>query len=249
MSSPTHASWRLDRPAEGFYSTELPSRPTAAVRTFMPDGYEPRYPYPLLVMFHGRGGNEEQVLRLAPRMSRRNFLSVSMRGPELLGSRTDGRPACGWGEGADEGAIDDYLIDTVEQTRRTYHIHSERVYLVGVCEGAAVAYRAAFALAGKVAGVISLNGAMPKPTPGVPMFRYDAVRGLRVMIGHGIANSVIPYTSAERDRQLLYTAGADVKLNPYPATHKLHSDMLRDVNRWVIGHVNAAYQGELVATR
>lgn len=244
MSSPAQSYWRTDRPAEGFYSTALPAHPTAAVRTFLPEGYEPRYPYPLLVLFHGRGGNEEQVLRLAPKLSRRNFIAVSLRGPEVLGLRPDGSPACGWGDGS--GDVDDYLVEAVEQTRRTYHIHSERVYLVGVNDGAAAAYRAAFALCGRAAGVIALNGALPARTPGRPLFNLDAVRRLRVMIGHGIANSVIPFSSAERDRRLLYTAGADVKLTPYPATHKLHPDMLRDVNRWVIGHVNQAHNAVLV---
>jgi len=27
---------------------------------------------------------------------------------------------------------------------------------------------------------------------------------------------------------------------PYPTTHKLHPNMLRDVNRWIMGNVNAA---------
>ena len=247
MPSPAHSYWRTDRPAEGFYSTALPTDPDRTVRTFLPDGYEPRYPYPLLVLFHGAGGNEEQVLRLAPKMSRRNFVAMSLRGPTVLGTGDDGRPACSW-DSADSD-VDDYLIQAVEQTRRTYHIHSERVYLVGVHEGAAAAYRAAFTLGSRVGGVVALNGAIPRPTPGSPLFRYDAVRKLRVMIGHGIANSVLPYSSAERDHRLLYAAGANVKLTGYPTTHKLHADMLRDVNRWVIGHVNTPSDAMVLETR
>ena len=246
MSLPA-SYWRTDRPAEGFYNTALPAHPAVAVRTFLPEGYEPRYPYPLLVLFHGQGGNEEQVLRLAPRLSRRNFIAVSLRGPERLGTRSDGSPACGWAD--DTGTVDDYLLDAVEQTRRTYHIHSERVYLVGVNDGAEAAYRAAFAMAGRVAGVVSLNGSLPKAAPGRPLFALDTVRRLRVLIGHGIANSVVPFSVAERDRRLLYTAGADVKLTSYPATQKLHPDMLRDVNRWVIGHVNAAHDTMVLQER
>ncbi|MGL6097212.1 MAG: alpha/beta hydrolase [Fimbriiglobus sp.] len=237
MPSPAHSYWRADRPAEGYYATELATDPGRAVRTFLPEGYEPRYPYPLLVLFHGQGSNEEQVLRLAPRISRRNFVAVSLRGPENLGSRSDGKPACGWG--GPDADVDDFVLNAVEQTRRTYHIHSERVYLVGVNEGAAAAYRAAFALGGKVAGVVALNGAIPRPTDGNPVFRLDAVRRMRVFLGHGIANAVTPFSNAERDRRLMYAAGADPTLTAYPTTSKLHADMLRDVNRWVIGHVNA----------
>ena len=61
---------------------------------------------------------------------------------------------------------------------------------------------------------------------------------LRVLIGHGIANAVVPLTLARADYRLLYAAGLDVRMNTYPATHRLHPDMLRDVNRWIIGMCN-----------
>ncbi len=50
-------SWRTFRPAEGFYTSEVEAPRRLPVRTFLPTGYEPKYPYPLLVFFHGQGGN------------------------------------------------------------------------------------------------------------------------------------------------------------------------------------------------
>ncbi len=63
----TDLSWRLFRPAEGFYNSEVATPKRLPVRTFLPTGYEPNYAYPLMVFFHGHNGNEEQILRLAPR--------------------------------------------------------------------------------------------------------------------------------------------------------------------------------------
>jgi phospholipase/carboxylesterase len=237
----TNTYWRTDRPEEGFYTTLLPTHPDRPVRTFLPTDYQSRYPYPLVVLFHGRGGSEEQAARLAPRVSRRNYITISLRGPQDLGPRADGRPAFGWGpdDGTADGLIEDYLLRAVEQTRRTYHVHSERVYLAGVCEGAAVAYRLGLAMPDRVAGIIALNGYMPRPT-GTPLFRFAAVRSLPVLIGHGTDNPVVPYAAAQKDYRLLYAAGADVRMVSYPTTHKLHPNMLRDVNRWIMGNVNAA---------
>jgi phospholipase/carboxylesterase len=121
-------------------------------------------------------------------------------------------------------------------------VHSERIYLAGVNEGCAAAFHAAFGLGDKIAGLIALNGAMPRPAPGQPLFRFDAVRGLRVFLGHGVANVGCPRSAAVRDYRALYAAGADVRYRTYPTGHKLHSDMLRDVNRWIIGNVNAEYE-------
>ena len=55
-----------------------------------------------------------------------------------------------------------------------------------------------------------------------------------------VENPVVPYEAAQKDYRLLYAAGADVRMVPYPTTHKLHPNMLRDVNRWIMGNVNAA---------
>src|SRR5581483_8739946 len=122
-------SWRTLRPAEGFYTSEVQSPRPLPVRTFLPSGYEPRYPYPLLVFFHGQGGNEEQILRLAPRLSRRNYISIGLRGPVSLGTRGDGRPGFSWGDAGWQTFIEDYVFRAVEQTRLNYHVHSERIFL------------------------------------------------------------------------------------------------------------------------
>jgi phospholipase/carboxylesterase len=233
----TDLSWRAFRPAEGFYTSELQSPRPLPVRTFLPTGYEPNYGYPLLVFFHGYSGNEEQILRLAPRLSRRNFICIGLRGPEVVGPRPDGRLGYSWGgDDADDILVEEYVFRAVEQARRSYHIHSERIYLAGFREGATLAYRLGLSFPQKFAGVIALNGAMPRR--GRPLLRLPELRQLRVLIGHGIANAVVPLVLARADHRLLYTAGLDVRLHTYPATHRLHPDMLRDVNRWIIGMCN-----------
>src|SRR5262245_50679472 len=109
-------SWRTRRPAEGFYPSEVQAPHRLPLLTFLPTGYEPNYPYPLLVFFHGHGGSEEQVLQLAPRLSRRNYVAIALRGPDLLGPRPDGRPGYGWGgDGQYDTLIEDYVFRAVEQ--------------------------------------------------------------------------------------------------------------------------------------
>ena len=233
----TDLSWRTLRPPEGFYTSAVQAPDNRPIRTFLPTGYEPNYPYPLLVFFHGRGGDEEQILRLAPRLSRRNYICIGLRGPEGVGPAPDGRPGYDWGRDGDGDAVEEYVLRAVEQTRRSYHVHSERVYLAGFCEGATLAYRLGLSLPERFAGVLALNGSMPQR--GCPLLRWNELRGLRVFIGHGIANALVPLSLARRDHRLLYTAGLPVRLHTYPTTHRIHPDMLRDVNRWIMEHVTA----------
>lgn len=230
--------WRTDHPTEGFYTTQLPSHPQRPIRTFLPNDYQPRYPYPLVVLFHAHGGSEDQVLRLAPKLSRRNYICISLRGPRELGVRPDGRIGFGWDDVDAEWETEEYLMRAVEQTRRTYHVHSERVFLAGVGEGAGVAYRVGFRMADRIAGLIALNGSIPAPS-GRPLFNLRTVRGMRVFMGHGIANPATSFAKARRDHRLLYAAGMDVRLVPYRTTHELHPDMTRDMNQWIMGTINA----------
>lgn len=233
----TDLAWQTLRPEEGFYSSVVEAPETLPVRTFLPTGYEPNYPYPLIVLMHGQGGSEDQILKLAPRLSRRNYISIGLRGPRVVGVKDDGRKCCSWGrDGEFQELIEQYLVRAVEQTRRTYHVHSERIYLAGVSEGSAEAFRIAFSMPERIAGVISFNGDLPR---GGPLFRMPELRGLKVLMCHGIANVSTPLSVAKRNTKLLYTAGMDVTMQTYATTHRMHPDMLRDANRWVMEQINA----------
>lgn len=234
---PTNLFWRTFRPAEGFYTSEVQTPQRLPIRTFLPTGYEPNYAYPLLVFFHAHGGSDEQALRLAPRLSRRNYVCIGLRGPDVLGQRPDGRIGFGWGEpGQHDSLIEDYALNAIEQTRRNYHIHSERIYLAGLSEGASLAYRIGLTLPSRFGGIISLNGSMPRRN--VPRLRLPEVRQLRIFIGHGIANAIIPLAMAREDYRLFYAAGMPVHMTTYPTNNRLHVNMLRDVNRWIIEKVD-----------
>src|ERR1019366_6346163 len=225
-------AWQTFRPEEGFYPSDLPTPRPLPIRTFAPIGYEPRYPYPLIVFLHGHGGNEEQILRLAPRVSRRNYVSIGLRGPVCLGPNRKGALGFSWGDASHLPLVEDYLLEAIQQTRMHYHIHSERICLAGFADGATLAYRMGLMFPDKINGVIALNGHMPREDR--PLLRLPEVRSLKVFIGHGIANSVVPTGMVREDQRLLYAAVLDVERHNYPTNHRLHADMLRDVNRWII---------------
>ena len=225
---------RSNRPSEGYHTALLPDHPDRPVRLFLPSDYQPKYAYPLVVVFHADGGDEDAAARLVPQLSRRNYIAACPRGPVALGCGPTGRPGYAWDEDA---RADEYLLATVAHARREFHVHTERVYLLGIGEGASAAYRLGFAMADVVAGVVVLNGRLPKPA-GRPLFRLKAMRDLRVFIGHGTEDPVVPISAARLATRLLNSAGADVRFQSYPTTHRLHPDMLRDVNRWIMDAVS-----------
>lgn len=209
--------WRMDRPATSLYTSALTDQPSRPIRTYLPQGYVPGYAYPLLVLFPAAGQTTEQALKFAPKISDQNFVMMSVQQPDGTPEATD---------------LTDTVWDAVRQTRRMYHIHSERVYLVGLNEGCAAAYQVAFSLGDKVAGVVALNGQLPEREAGKPLFNWHMLRQQKVLIARTPSN-----TAAVQAARLLDTAGANVSLRLYNTEDPLHPLMLADVNRWVMQHV------------
>jgi phospholipase/carboxylesterase len=200
---------------------------------FLPQAYEPRYPYPLLVFLHGRGADEHQWLNALPDLSRRNYVGLGLRGPRPVHLGPSGQTeSFGWGRHRPGDAeVEDYVLGAIRETMRASHVHSERIYLAGFCEGAAVALQLALTFPDKFAGAIALNGWLPEGP-----FSNDlaAIRRMNFFLGHGLANERVPLRRAKEAADFLYAAGAKVALEPYESGHDLAGDMLRDVNRWLI---------------
>lgn len=65
-----------------------------------------------------------------------------------------------------------------------------------------------------------------------------------MLIAHGTANPVVPLADARRAAARLRDAGATVRLSRYAASHRLHGDMLRDANHWIMTQVIGQKAGE-----
>lgn len=232
---------------------------------FIPQRYEPNYAYPLLVLLHGRGGDEHQMLASMPAMSWRNYVGLSLRGPEALSRR--GEPAgFGWGPGFarpdrlsarfapletpaevvrrvlrgdspdDVDRLEDGVFASIRELRRSLHVHSERIFLVGVGEGAAVAYRLGLTYPERFAGVVAINGWLPGSggCGSAPLRRLKACRDLRALVVHGEWNGRAPIARARRDVSVLRAGGLKVAFQSYPCAHRITGPMLSDVDTWLI---------------
>jgi len=256
------SSDRLNAPP---FDAATKAGPLAEAR-FVPQRYEPNYPYPLLVLLHGRGGDEQQMLRSMPAMSWRNYVGLSLRAPDVVQRR--GRPEgfcwgpdfCRpdrqspraepalpeaeivrrrlWGTADDPiDVLEDGVFAAIRQTRRSLHVHSERIFLVGSGEGAAVAYRLGLSYPERFAGVVAVNGWLPGGFR--PLGRLKACRDLRILVVHGEWNARVPVQAARRDVATLRAGGLQVAFQSYPCAHRTTSPMLSDVDTWLINHCTA----------
>lgn len=217
---------------EGVYHAEVASPARMPISLFLPQSYEVRYAYPLLVFLHGYGETPAQWMDVFPTISRRNHIGLALRGPIVV-RRGEDALGFSWGQSRRcESALEDYVFAAIQQTMRRFHVHSERIFLAGICEGAEVAYHLGLSFPEKFAGVVAINGRLPRsPLPPAPR---DARRRLSVFIGHGQGNRRLGVEHARRAEAVLSSVGLDVDARIYPVGHTLHPMMLRDVDRWVI---------------
>jgi phospholipase/carboxylesterase len=252
----------FDGPHAPLSSTSSPARSLVEAR-FIPRQYEPNYAYPLLVSFHSRGGDEEQLVRAMPALSWRNYVGLALRGPQPVLKR-DRLAGFGWGRefehpvrsgwrrqpaGAEAEVVRRFLFESdpeifdgleeavftaILQTRQLLHVHSERIYLMGCGEGAAVAYWLGLMYPERFAGIVAINGWLPVGLR--PLGRVKACRELPILVVHGAWNTRAPLDEARRDVATLRAGGLRVAFQSYPCSHRLTTPMLADVDTWLIGH-------------
>jgi len=191
----------------------------------------------LLVLHHGRGADELDLLALADVLDPQRALHVvAPRAPlslEGLGGYhwyvvpRVGHPdpetfAAGYGQLA---AFHDELWERTG-------IGPERTVLGGFSMGAAMSY--ALGLGGDrpvPAGILAFSGFIPS----VPGWEPDlaARAGLGVLIAHGRADPVIPVAFAQRARELLTVGGLRVEYHETGGVHEIEARNAEAATEWL----------------
>jgi polyhydroxybutyrate depolymerase len=136
------------------------SRP---VKLYVPSGYDPSVPAPLLILLHGygaNGGEEELYLDLHPTADAKGVLYAHPDGTvddagNQFWNATDG--CCNfYGSTVDDSS---YLAGLVAEIGTRYSVDPKRVFFFGHSNGAFMAYRMACDHADIIAGIGSLAGA------------------------------------------------------------------------------------------
>jgi phospholipase/carboxylesterase len=208
---------------------------------FVPEKYAPGYGYPLIVWLHGAGSDEQQLMRIMPLVSLRNFVAVAPRGL-LLGpdtadaSRPSAAEIYGWSASADHlQQAEQRIFDCMDLATRRLHVHPQRIFLAGFDCGGTMAFQVGLSHPYRFAGIISLGGAFPKGEQGrAPLSRLPEARRLSILLATGRRSPLYGETEICADLRLLHTAGLSTMLRLYPDGHELAPHMLSDVNRWIM---------------
>jgi len=194
---------------------------------------------PGLLVLHGRGADESDLLSLAPALDPR-LVIVAARAPFQLGPGFHwydllaiGRP-----EPESFGRSRELLGRFLGEIVDGYGIDPKRLFLLGFSQGAMMSGSLLLMQPGAIAGAVLLSGYLPLHA-GLTI-DPEAVRGKPVFVRHGTRDVVIPVEFGRESREFLSAAGAALDYGEYPIGHQISEQELRDVAAWITGRLDGA---------
>lgn len=198
---------------------------------------------PLLVLLHGVGSNEDDLMGLAPYLDGR-FLIASLRAPLTLGPGAFGWFAIEWtaaGITYDESDAAKGQA-TAEQAIRelvsAYDVDPERVYLMGFSQGAIMSLGIATSRPEMIAGAVIMSGRL-RPGVEAAAAESDRLAGLPIIVVHGTLDTVLPIESGRKIAAYLRRTPVDLTYREYPMAHTVSQESLSDIAEWLTKHMDS----------
>ncbi|NTU57417.1 MAG: phospholipase [Chlorobiaceae bacterium] len=199
---------------------------------------------PLLVMLHGYGSNEKDLISLAPGLDNR-LRTISVRAPLMMGD-----DMYGWfpieftpyGITVDREAAGralDQLTGFLRNLIARYRPPGGKVFLMGFSQGAVMNYLTAFKAPELLHGVIALSGQLPDTQPEECMMPLG-LENLPFLVVHGLYDDVLPVGKGRSAAQWLKENLSDITYREYPMAHQINDEALDLVAGWLKERIDSA---------
>lgn len=158
----------------------------------LPPGYDPAKPLPVVLSFHGGGGNADTQRRQSHMnevADRQRFIVVYPNGTGGIRGRLltwNADTCCG---SAAKDKVDDvgFVARLLDELPKQYAVDLRRVYATGMSNGAMLCYKLACELSTRITAIAPVSGAMnvagPDPKRPVPLIHF-----------HGTADQNAPFS-------------------------------------------------------
>jgi predicted esterase len=182
-----------------------------------------------LLLLHGTGGNERDLIALGRELDP-NAALLSPRGKVLENGmpRFFRRLAEGVFDLEDLKKRTNELADFVAAAAQHYGFAADKVVAVGYSNGANIAASLLLLRPEILSAAILFRAMVPLVPDKQPKLSF-----VRVWIGAGSYDPIIPTSETKRLAELLRKAGADVTMRHFPAGHELTPDDVEAARDWL----------------
>lgn len=134
----------------------------------------------------------------------------------------------------DEDGIRDSAqeVESLIDKEQNSGIDSTRIILAGFSQGGAIALHLGLRFASRLAGILALSTYLPL-AESLGSEASDAQQQLKIFVGHGIHDPMVPEKLGQRTAQTLSSAGYAVEYKSYPMEHSVCAEEIRDVSQWM----------------
>lgn len=215
----------------------MPARSFSLIHlTRAPTEKQPRLP-PLLLLLHGVGSHEGDLINLAPYLDGRFFIA-SARAPITLAPGM-----YGWfhveldpitpvivPEEAESSRL--LLLKFLDELVDAYDLDLKGVYLMGFSQGAIMSLSLVLTRPDRLAGVVAMSGRiLPEVLP--LMAPPEALANLPIYVAHGTADPVLPIHHGRESRDRLAKLPVSLTYREYPMGHEVTEESLADIAAWL----------------
>ena len=160
-------------------------------RIYIPKSYDATKPTPVVVVYHGGGGNPESMNRLTglnAKAEEAGFLVVYPYGTGKLANTLltfNGGECCGY---AMQNKIDDvgFTRELLDDLAKVANVDADRVFATGLSNGGIMAHYVASELSDRIAAIAPVGGPLMMEAP-------RNTRPVPVMHFHGTADAFAPF--------------------------------------------------------
>ena len=186
---------------------------------------------PTLILLHGTGGDENDLLPLGRMLDERAAL-LSPRGKVLENGMPRFFRRLSMGVFDEEDLVNrtHELASFVEVAASEYGLDPKRLFAVGFSNGANIAASLLLLHPGLLAGAVLLRAMTPFELETLP-----DLSGTPVYLAAGRSDQMIPPESTERLAELLREAGAEVTLDWQPGGHGIGRAEVEAARDWLAG--------------
>lgn len=195
-------------------------------------------PAPLLILLHGVGSNEQDLMGLAEYLDPTWHL-ISPRAPIEMGYQQYGwywvqigaRGRVGFDHAEAQASLE-LLSAFIEEVKDAYEVEPTQVYLVGFSQGAILSSGILLTTPEVVAGAVLMSGRSAKDFV-EPLAEPERLTDKPVLIVHGLYDEVLPISEGRALRDTFAALPVALEYAEYPMGHSVSLASLQKVREWL----------------
>ena len=190
----------------------------------------------MLVLMHGLGSDEQDLMGLAPELDPR-LMIVSLRAPRRCEFGGFAWFDVSWD--ADGVQVDEVqalesraaVLETLKGLPAELGVQPSQTFIGGFSQGAIMSLGVGLSIPEELAGVLLLSGRLLPAF--VPQEIHSSIARLPFLVQHGVNDVVLPAAGSREITAYLTSLGAPATFYEYPMGHEVSRESLGDAGAWL----------------